>query len=104
LTTELRAAAERALHRQLVDVFAALLGLSIDRHGDVIRHALAQVIPGLESVETSQRTIGAEIQRHFDLLSRLRHDLHELETKLKRLTNRVEDTELNLDMKEAVPF
>lgn len=104
MTTDLRATAERALHRQLVDVFAALLGLSVERHGDVIRTAISQIIPGLEAVETSQRTIGAEIQRQFDLLSRLRHETHELETKLKRLVNRIEDQELHLETKEAVPF
>lgn len=98
-----KATAERALHRQLVDVFAALLGLSVERHGDVIRHALGQVF-SLEAVETSQRTIGAEIQRQFDLLLQLKHNIHELETKLKRLTNRLEDNELHLDMKEAAPF
>jgi hypothetical protein len=103
MNANLRTAAERAMHRELVDLFAAVLGLAVERHGDVIRTALGQVF-NLESVESSQRTIGSQIQSQFESITRIRHDIHELETKLKRLVNRVEDIDLHLDAKESVPF
>lgn len=92
MSDELRAATERAYFRQQVDLFVTTIGLAVEWHGDVIRHALSQVFD-LGAVESHERENAARIAAQDERLQRVIDAIGEAEKRLKRINKRLEEWE-----------
>lgn len=92
MSDELRAATERAYFRQQVDLFVTMIGLAVETHGDILRHALSQVFD-LGAVEAHERENAARIAGQDERLQRIIEALGEVEKKLKRISKRLEEWE-----------